>query len=66
MDFKPDKEKIKTNGASGKKKKFFTWDHRRGDIEIFDRNGKHLGSIPLKTGDMINLPVKGRLIKKDL
>ena len=53
---------IKTNGATGKQKEFYKWDHTHGDIEVFDRNGNHLGSMNPNTGVMHKPPVPGRTL----
>jgi uncharacterized protein RhaS with RHS repeats len=42
----------KTNGKRGKEKEYYDWDHLHGDIEVFDRNGNHLGSMHPFTGQM--------------
>ena len=42
--------KTKTNGESGKNKRYYEWDYRHGEVEVYDQNGKHLGSLDPKTG----------------
>ncbi|RGB40883.1 cytotoxic-domain-containing protein [Rhizophagus diaphanus] len=54
--------KTKTSG-NGKNKKYYEWDFTHKDIEVYDSNGKHLGSMDPVSGDMIKPPVKGRKIK---
>lgn len=61
-DFKPYKGKTKTNGQTGKKKRFYEWDYTHQDIEVYDSNGKHLGSIDPFDGELYKEPVKGRTI----
>jgi putative cytotoxic protein len=51
---------IRTNGLSGKAKRYYVWDHTHGDVEVFDRYGRHLGTANPHTGQMIKPPVKGR------
>ncbi|WP_078380036.1 SAR2788 family putative toxin [Sutcliffiella halmapala] len=54
--------KTKTSG-SGKKKRYYEWDNTHNDIEVYDHNGKHLGSMDPLTGEMYKGAVKGRKIK---
>jgi hypothetical protein len=56
------KGKTKTNGLSGKGKRYFEWDHTHGDIEVYDARGKHLGSMDPTTGNMTKPAVPGRRI----
>lgn len=51
---------IRTNGENGKNRNYYEWDHTHGDIEVFDRNGRHLGSMNPNTGDMHKPAVPGR------
>jgi RHS repeat-associated protein len=53
----------KTNGLSGKKRRFYEWDHTHGDIEVYNGRGEHLGSMDATTGEMIKPAVPGRTIK---
>jgi len=62
QDLKPHKGKTKTDGK-GRKKRFYEWDYTHGDIEVYDRNGKHLGSMDPKTGKMYKPAEPGREIK---
>ncbi|WP_341751172.1 colicin E3/pyocin S6 family cytotoxin [Candidatus Tisiphia endosymbiont of Piscicola geometra] len=59
-ELKPYKGKTKTNGLSGNKQRFYQWDHTHNDIEVYDSNGCHQGSINPKTGELYKEPVKGR------
>ena len=54
--------KTKTNGLSGKAKRFFEWDHTHGDVEVYDARGNHLGSANPDTGVMTKPAVPGRRI----
>ena len=42
-------------------KKIYTWDSLHGEIEVFNKRGKHLGAISPQ-GGLIKLAVKGRTI----
>jgi hypothetical protein len=57
------KGKTKTNGLPGKKRRYFQWDLTHGEIEVYDRRGKHLGSMDPTTGLMTKPKVPGRRIK---
>ncbi len=52
--------KIKTNGETGKNRRYYQKDHTHGDVEVFDRNGQHLGSMDAETGEMTKPPEEGR------
>ena len=41
----------------------YEWDHAHNDIEVYDSNGKHLGSMDPITGEMYKPAVKGRKIE---
>lgn len=41
--------------------RIYTWDSLHGEIEVFNRRGKHLGVLNPK-GDLIKDAVKGRTI----
>ena len=56
--------KTRTNGLSGKSKRLYQWDHTHGDIEVYDGNGRHLGSMEPVSGEMYKPAVKGRIIGK--
>ena len=53
---------IRTNGMSGKAKRYYQWDHTHGDVEVYDRYGNHLATANPATGEMIKGPVKGRTL----
>jgi RHS repeat-associated protein len=59
---KPFRGKTKTNGLSGKGRRFFERDRTHGDIEVYDSRGRHLGSADPETGAMTKPPVPGRRI----
>lgn len=42
-------------------KRIYTWDELHGEIEVFNKRGKHLGVIDCN-GNIIKTPVKGRKI----
>lgn len=41
-------------------KRYYTWDTLHGEIEVFDKLGRHLGSADAVTGQFIKSAVKGR------
>lgn len=41
---------------------FFTWDSLHGEIEAFDKKGRHNGSLNSLNGELIKEAVKGRTI----
>jgi hypothetical protein len=45
--------KTKTNGQSGSKKEFYEWHFTHCDIEVYDKNCKHKGTMDPMTGEMI-------------
>jgi len=59
---KPYRGKTKTNGLSGSKKRFYEWDYTHNDIEVYDKNGNHLGSMHPVTGNIYKKAVHGRKI----
>lgn len=40
----------------------YTWDELHGEIEVFNKRGKHLGVISPTNGEVIKDAVKGRTI----
>jgi hypothetical protein len=56
------RDQIKTNSLSGSKKRFYQWDYTHNDIEFYDSNGLHLGSLDPITGEVYKGPVVGRKI----
>jgi len=43
-------------------RRLFTWDGFHGEIEVFNKRGKHIGVIHAVTGIIIKDAVKGRTI----
>jgi hypothetical protein len=58
-ELEPYRGKYKTSGE-GREKRYYNWDFTHKDIEVYDRYGKHLGSMDPTTGELIKPPVKGR------
>jgi Cytotoxic len=42
--------------------RLYTWDALHGEIEVFNRRGRHLGAIEPRHGRLVKDPVKGRKI----
>ena len=42
--------------------RFHTWDSLHGEIEVFNKRGRHLGAAHAMTGAFLKPPVKGRSI----
>ena len=59
-ELKTYKKDTKTNGLSGKKKRFYQWDKLHNDIEVYDSNKFHLGSINPRNGELYKNPIAGR------
>jgi hypothetical protein len=51
------RKSIKTDGE-----RLYEWDYTHGDVEVYNSQGKHLGSADPETGQMIKPPVPGRTI----
>jgi hypothetical protein len=49
-DLKPHKGDIKTNGLSGKDKRFYQWDNLHNEIEMYNRRGKPIDALDPRTG----------------
>ena len=64
-DLEPYRGPIKQNGE-GKSKRFYKWDYTHNDIEVYDRKGRHLGSMEPTTGELYKPEVQGRDIGKEL
>ena len=47
---------VRTNGRTGKHLRYFQWDYTHNDIEVFDSNRKHLGSMDPMTGEIYKGP----------
>lgn len=50
---------IKTDG-----KRYYEWDNTHKDIEVYNKNDKHLGSMDPITGNMYKPAVPGRKLKR--
>jgi hypothetical protein len=44
-------------------KRLYTWDSLHGEIEVFNRRGKHLGVVHAITGALVKDAVPGRELK---
>lgn len=44
--------------------RFYTWDTLHGELEVFNKRGRHLGVACYQTGDLIKPAIKGRRINK--
>lgn len=44
--------------------RYYTWDSLHGEVEVFNKRGRHLGVICPVTGEFIKPAVKGRKISK--
>jgi hypothetical protein len=44
-------------------RRIFTWDALHGEIEVFNKRGRHLGSLNAITGVLKKEAVRGRRIK---
>ncbi|WP_353098094.1 colicin E3/pyocin S6 family cytotoxin [Empedobacter brevis] len=64
----PDAEKVKGKGGRSRWKtkdgKILEWDKQHGDVEVYNKNGKHLGSARPEDGIIYKPPVNGRTIEK--
>jgi Ricin-type beta-trefoil lectin domain/Cytotoxic len=56
------KGKTKTNGLDGKNRKYFEWDNTHKDIEVYNSDLKHLGTMDAVTGEMYKPAVPFRTI----
>ena len=43
---------------------YYTWDSLHGELEVFNKNGRHLGAACPQTGVLVKSAVKGRRISK--
>jgi predicted nucleotidyltransferase len=43
-------------------KRLYTWDSLHGEVEVFNRRGRHLGALHPVTGDLVKEAVPGRRI----
>ncbi|WP_222933882.1 colicin E3/pyocin S6 family cytotoxin [Amniculibacterium sp. G2-70] len=63
----PDAEKVKSKDPNRTRwrnpdGKILEWDKQHGDVEIYNKNGKHQGSARPETGEIYKPPVPGRRI----
>ncbi|WP_316353404.1 tetratricopeptide repeat protein [Candidatus Trichorickettsia mobilis] len=54
------KKGYRTNNLGGKYREYYKWDHTHNDIEVFDHNYYHKGSLEPRTGELYKEAVKGR------
>lgn len=45
------------------KKRLYTWDAFHGEIEVFNKRGRHIAVLDAVTGENIKDAVKGRKIE---
>ncbi|MGN0728450.1 colicin E3/pyocin S6 family cytotoxin [Treponema sp.] len=70
-DTKRVKEKTPKQGSnSGKRRRWkdsdgniYEWDYQHGDVEKYNKRGKHIGSFDPNTGKQTKPPVKGREVE---
>jgi hypothetical protein len=48
--FKPYRGKIKTNGLSGKDRRYYEWDYLHNEIEMYNQDGDPIDAIDPRTG----------------
>lgn len=48
--------------SSDRRQRLYTWDNLHGEVEVYNRRGKHLGALDAKTGELIKEAVPGRTI----
>jgi hypothetical protein len=63
QDLKPFRGSTRTNGLGGSARQYYEWDYTHNDIEVYNRQGQHLGSMDPSSGEMIKPAVAGRKIK---
>lgn len=44
--------------------RYYTWDSLHGEVEVFNKRGKHLGAINPITGEVLKPAIRGRKIRK--
>lgn len=57
----PNKGRARWKTSEGKT---LEWDSQHGDVEVYDKQGKHQGSANPETGEMTKDPVPGRTTRK--
>jgi hypothetical protein len=63
QDFRQFRGATKTNGLSGSDRQFYQWDYTHNDIEVYNSQGRHLGSMDPSSGEIIEPAVAGRKIR---
>lgn len=62
-----DLERLSRNGPprwrSPDGKRLYEWDDLHGEIEVYNKQGRHLGALDPVSGEFIKGPVKGRSIE---
>ncbi|WP_449389512.1 colicin E3/pyocin S6 family cytotoxin [Chryseobacterium lineare] len=61
----PDAKRVPNKGRARWKNpdgKILEWDKQHGDVEVYNKKGKHLGSARPETGEIYKEPVPGRKI----
>jgi len=48
--------------VDGKRERYFSWDSLHGEIEAFDKAGRHIGAFDAVTGVKIKDAVRGRRV----
>jgi hypothetical protein len=43
--------------------RYYTWDSTHGEIEVFNRRGRHLGAADAVSGELIKPARKGRRLE---
>jgi hypothetical protein len=59
----PMRAKSQRRRWQGAKKQVYEEDTQHGELEKYNRRGKHKGSVDPETGEIIKGPVKGRTIE---
>jgi RHS repeat-associated protein len=57
---------VKTNGLSGRERRYAEWDYGEGHIEIYNRNGDHVGAFDAIDGHEVKPREPGRNIRDKL
>lgn len=60
-------DKLKVQGgqqiwANKERTRYFTWDYLHGEIEGFNKRGKHLGAFDARSGELIKPAIQGRTL----
>ena len=58
------KSKTQRRRWTGQKGQIYEEDTQHGDLEKFNKRGKHKGSVDPESGEIIKGPVKGRTTEK--